>query len=552
MEDIRIERAAPEKYPGARVSLKKLAQLLESTRGFWRPKEGREITGEEAFAMGILRLFRTDILNQELPRDITDMYLQTARQKIGAARFDKALDMARQGCFSKNTAEVTAVADAIVALLSEPPPPSQGGRDGEPQPEESKDPSDASDNGESGQAGGESDGEPDEQDGDGGQGADGGESGAEDGPEGGSEDGPKGESKDDAKGNADGEGKDGADGEEGDGKGDGSEADGEAGGTQKGANGQPDDSAAADSTDSGAGAGSGRGEWRVDPDAEVEVDVPDLSDLLKGVVDTSADQSLRIATPYTDPVQEEINRILEGRKIVAVEGANPIITRLRGRLQEALVAMRDGEDDAYSEQGRLATERLARAAVGMERQPFVVDGNPGRELATDLVVLFDESGSMARLDRDFLRQCVLAIGTSLSYFAPDVRFSLLFFTDGAAVAHPGHRRWTRAVGNAVAGAYEPTGGTRWPAAAGFALGEFAIRSPRRKILLTITDGDLGTPQARSVVFESAKQADVELAFVSVAAPLPGDVHGRVCPLIQADFAEAVAAAILESTAPQYR
>ena len=196
---------------------------------------------------------------------------------------------------------------------------------------------------------------------------------------------------------------------------------------------------------------------------------------------------------------------------------NAVAHRLRSSMRQNLIAIVEDEDDAPSDRGRLHVGFIPQVLAGDCRTPFLEDGDIAPGLDTALHLLVDASGSMSKV-AEFAKMTMLAVGDACAEFeAQGLDVSLWTFNGGITLLRSHRQRWAEARGRAFL-RYQPGGGTQWPACSMHAVSSLATSRRKRKVLLTITDGDLGN-NYRNVI-DTARHANIELEFVGIDVQSP--------------------------------
>ena len=190
--------------------------------------------------------------------------------------------------------------------------------------------------------------------------------------------------------------------------------------------------------------------------------------------------------------------------------------KLRTRMRELLQAQADDEDDVVGEFGRLQSASMVGARLG-KRDVFFEEGEQAPGLNTAIEVLVDGSGSMSKIAH-VVTECLVALGDACAEFSAQVDLSMSFFNSGRAIVIKADENW-KAQRSKIAQVYSASGGTEWANAAMTAIGELSTSRRDRKILLTITDGDLDGSIPTSEVVGTAKAARVELVAVALGVDL---------------------------------
>ncbi|HEX7324335.1 MAG TPA: hypothetical protein VF292_03135 [Rhodanobacteraceae bacterium] len=228
-----------------------------------------------------------------------------------------------------------------------------------------------------------------------------------------------------------------------------------------------------------------------------------------------------------------------------------LVNRIASRLDSALRSITEDGDDEETDVGRLDTTKLPGIVMGTEPFPFIADGSPAPGIDTELMLLVDASGSMDSLGARFLRELVSASLMALGRFAPGLSVSFATFSNWATLrAKPGCHV-TPALAGAIASLYSPDSGTLWAASVATLVPVIAGSHRRRKVLLTITDGVLGTDTARRDVLADLDAQHIEHPFLSIKVPLPADCDGIETEATQEAFAKGFCQAIVSTLRPEF-
>jgi hypothetical protein len=532
IEDIRIERLAPSRYAGSARILRDFIVHLDTTQDFFVPSDN--CIDEEALFIGLLRSFRTDILNQPLSVEVTNRALTQARNWLGDELFKQVEGMARQGCYAPNTTEVCKIADAIVDLLKqskkpEQPPPPQPQQDQQKNQQQQNQQQEQQQQ-QQGSAGSNQD---KQEQGDGSTAEDlsddqtqGGKSGDGDSTEQQKADNQTGDKSDENKGDQTGQ--------------------------------QQSESTLSESGDQSQQKGGQQpAPQQQSPqlgDADDALDFSERMSIEREIQDVF-EKAIEAMTDRTDidlapsDLTEAIirNHNSPTTRTFQVRG---LIQKLKSRMEEALRAVVEDEDDQESHVGRLDTTKLARIVTGSEDYPFLLDGDPGQGLSTELLVLFDKSTSMQRFQLEFLQDLIYAAGTALGAYAPDVRFSLAWYNTQSQLVHQSNRHWTPKHGSAVASSYFAKGGTNWSASVLPLIPLIANSRKVRKVLVTVCDGDINYDLYPSLLRDLEKHR-IETSFVCIDSEVPPGLDGVTCEATQDSFARAFLKAVLKAISPEF-
>ena len=605
IEDARIEKAVPIRFAGAKQILADMAVELEN-RGFWRDPK----SPDELIMKFLARRLRQDFLGQPLDDAHTREIETAARDLLGDQLADAILAEGMQGAASSSTKEAGEAAMRILKLLqqSQPeqpqdPQPEQGqgdsadGDDGEGESAGSDQTDDQSDeanpqNSQGGDAGADdADGDEDgAADSDSSKGGDDGEGKGEQGDasqdsssgKGGQQDGAQGSdaqaagenaghgssSKPDASEQPDGsDSKQGADGNRDGGQADRAGSQGQAGkdGNAKGESNaadakQPSDGPGEQSGDQGGDAGKQDGSKpskldgsKIDPDGGSD---ESLEGALEAILNVVANESVNTSFGRADPI------ILEPQKSLG-KPVSSLAHKVREKLRNHLYAVTHDEDDAMSDRGLLNMSLLPQIGSGMfVDRAFVEPGAQGPGLDTALFLLVDKSTSTNCIASS-VAEVMMAIGDATTEFtSAGLNMGLAQFNTRLEVLIELGKPW-RPVRGWVNDAYQPYGSTWWPPCASGLLPMLAASPRRRKILLTVTDGDIGGENASHPAtldtMAMAKHLGVEMAFLEITHQsnnrrIPVNA-GFIVEHVHAngpDVAKAIGKVLQSCTAPQWR
>lgn len=524
IEDIRIERAIGQVFPGSKKNLNRTAGLMRKL-GFFTEPEADAHPANKLMAL-LLYALRYEELGHSFCQDWVDPAKDYARQDFGDVA-DQVLECARAATkLGQTAADVHRAVETIMAVLKassqEQPQPRQGsqqqGEQGEQDDSQKADGQSGSGKGESGENQDESDQEQDVQD----QAA-------------------KGEETDgDSQGQA---GK----GEETDGNGNDSDAaasgskgddadnseDGSVGGKSEAQEGPQGSDSASGSSESGEsksqtqsqanareGAG-GSGAGQCDPStaqAVLDAEDSDLGSLAKGLEELIRESGLlegdhREATEVEQVSGFPLNpndavyrkRITDARKAT---------TRIALKLDQLLQARKDVDRHlAYS--GRIDTSRLARTRIGDVRIFQKSDENEA--INTAVYMVLDRSGSMSgTIDTVYL--AAASMGEVMSRF--DVKVAAALFDDVIDPLGTFDEPWRKFVARM---SLQARGGTQMGAATTFAVGQLAKRTEERKILMYVTDGAPNSFEALEAAVSESRRYGIEATAVLIGV---ADCHLR--------------------------
>ena len=182
---------------------------------------------------------------------------------------------------------------------------------------------------------------------------------------------------------------------------------------------------------------------------------------------------------------------------------------MRSRLRESLRSYTEGEDDSLSDRGRLDVSMISNALCGV-RDIFVEDGDVGVGLDTSVFLLVDCSGSTSRFFAE-LKSISNCIASALSSYEGDgVEFGFGFFNHRLVIAKRGSERYSDKIKKRLVPVFA-AGYTNWYGAFQAAFPLLLKSKKRRKILITVTDGDMNF---LADAFRSADIAGIELSFLT--------------------------------------
>lgn len=489
LEDIRIERACWSCYPGARPILEAMAVEVDTRGWFDCPATA---CPEDLLLMTLLRDLRTRHLAQPIDAGKTQDLLDRAAAAFGN-RWPAVMSLAEQGASSASTADVVAAARAILQLVCTPP---------KPQPK----PTSASGHGQQDPQPGESEKE------DGGEG-----SGSKNSPQG-SKQAQAPQRDEDSSNDAKEPSKEGDNSQ--------SEADGAKSGAPTGcgtASLQKTDDSAQASAKSSSSAGSpcdqaapGASDTAPGSLAGSVVCNPDVGN------DTSLDTMLQtiIANQVTKTYgAKEVKEgaLLTNNPEQPTEDQRRLARILSTQLEDALFAWTNDQEDADSDRGRFDTTRLSDAYMG-ERHVFTRELESGTDLDTAVYLMVDRSGSTAPIACG-INQALWGMGSALARFeGSHVEFGVWLYDDVPFPAKRVHTRWIRDKGRCTVRSQNCT---NWIGSSQPVMQHLAISQRRRKVLFTITDGDLGAPDDFEAVTRTAAELGVELVFLLIDQSVSG-------------------------------
>lgn len=513
IEDIRIERAIGQVFPGSKRNLNRTAGLMRKL-GFFTEPEADAHPANKLMAM-LLYALRYEELGHGFCQDWVQPAKDYAREVFGDVS-NQVLECARSATkLGQTAADVHQAVETIMAMLKassqEQPQPQQAiqQKDGQEEKDDSK-----CGEGKSGSSEGESGENQDpQQQGQGGQ--DQAENGGDQGSGGEETDGEG----DDSNAAGSGSAGDDADSSQSGSSGRESEAQdgsqGSSGASGSSESGGSDSQSQAKAQDGKSGSG---GVGQCDPSAaQAVLDAGDaeLGNLAKGleemiresglldVDDEQADEATEIEEVSGYPLKEDHN--VYRRRITAARKAT---TRIALKLDQLLQARKDVDRHlAYS--GKIDTSRLARTRIGDVR--IFQKSDESEAINTAVYMVLDRSGSMSRtVDTVYL--AAASMGEVMSRF--DVKVAAAMFDHTINPLGTFDEPWRKSVARMVLNA---NGGTMMGAATTFAVGQLARRTEERKILMYVTDGAPNSFSALEAAVQESRRYGIEATAVLIGA-----------------------------------
>jgi len=214
------------------------------------------------------------------------------------------------------------------------------------------------------------------------------------------------------------------------------------------------------------------------------------------------------------------------RSIVAepVQGWRPsarsagISRTLSRKLEDMLQSRVDEEDFSVRGGGRLDSRRVSRTKL-LDLEVFEREGEEAPGLDTAVFVLVDKSSSMSSTigSSDDTTEAVAldvvsALGDALARFdGRGVSFAVEGFSDSMTAYKPFSAPWRGT--RACLGHYRASGGTDFCSACFTAIGEVAKRPEKRKVILALTDGDVGEISLVASIQKTAVEHGIETRMV---------------------------------------
>ena len=269
-----------------------------------------------------------------------------------------------------------------------------------------------------------------------------------------------------------------------------------------------------------SGQGQGQGQAK-NAAAALEGQNPGLSDLgsaIEGILSEQAgqepetNQGCHIAKVKTPPSDDEMSVIrLNGGDLPDLQ-AKAAANRLAARLEQLLEA-RTNRRDVYGDDGRLCGRKLVNAVAG-DQQVFrrVTGEKEGLDVAVSLLV--DCSGSMAGEEMILARAVGYALAEVLSKFeSQGVALEVKGFNDRIYVVKEFHESFPSR--SKVFSRLGAGGGTEFQPTVIQSVKTLAMRRESRKIVMFVTDGDLG--EEPSVLVNTLKTQGIETRGVLVGS-----------------------------------
>lgn len=214
------------------------------------------------------------------------------------------------------------------------------------------------------------------------------------------------------------------------------------------------------------------------------------------------------------------------RSIVAapVQGWRPsvrsagISRTLSRKLEDMLQSRVDEDDFSVRGGGRLDARRVSRTRL-LDLEVFEREGEEAPGLDTALFVLVDKSGSMSSpigastdTTEAVALDAVSALGDALARFdGRGVSFSVEGFSQTMTSYKSFSASWRGT--RACLGRYYASGGTDFTSACFTAIGEIAKRPEKRKVILALTDGDVGELPLLASIQKTAVKHGIETRVV---------------------------------------
>ena len=191
---------------------------------------------------------------------------------------------------------------------------------------------------------------------------------------------------------------------------------------------------------------------------------------------------------------------------------------LSRKLEDRLQSRLDEEDFSVRGGGRLDSRRVSRTKL-LDLEVFEREGEEAPGLDTAVFVLVDKSSSMGSTmgSSDDTTEVVAldtvsALGDALARFdGRGVSFAVEGFSDSMTAYKPFSAPWRGT--RACLGHYRASGGTDFCSACFTAIGEIAKRPEKRKVILALTDGDVGQISLVASIQKTAVEHGIETRVV---------------------------------------
>lgn len=492
LEDPRIELAQIRDYPGNRLHLDRMLELLIGQGAF--PPVTSDFSPDQALSFYCLYYLRAVVRGTDAFRDLCNASRPAVVELLGES-FVTRLDalLANKGKQLSSTKDAASLATAILRAVkkaAEEPPQQQTPPQGQPQPQGKQDQQDDADDSDSDQDSGT--GDDPSSDGDDTSDQD----GSDDDSSQGSSSAPGGD--DDAD----------ADGQDGAGGGDPSPQD-----TQD----QRQRQALQEILDGNGGGGA----------------MPDLGDILADEMSKTARQYDHGQESVADDedVIRQLKRGFDGPAPTSGDfdatGALSASSKLRSILQNSIQAMTLQRTSESVRGQKLNRRRLSRTSSGNRR--IFLHEEERKSLDTAVFLLCDISGSMSGHRIQIASQAVYAAATAMSQLN-GVNCAVGVFPTYGMVSQFGENPR----GKSDRFALRPTGCTPLAEGLMWASRKLAVRREARKILLVATDGEPNSLTAARVQVETLTRRGFEVMGLGIALPRVGDVFPKHCVINSVD------------------
>ena len=240
---------------------------------------------------------------------------------------------------------------------------------------------------------------------------------------------------------------------------------------------------------------------------------PGLSDLgsaIEAILSGDEDVGNHIAKVKTGPMEDEMKIVRLNDGDLPDLQAKAAANRLAARLEQLLEA-KTNRRDVYGEEGRLCGRRLVNAAAG-DQQVFrrVTGEKDGLDVAVSLLI--DCSRSMSGNDMELARATGYAVAEALSKFeSQGIALEVKGFNDRIYTVKEFHESFPSR--SKAFSRLKASGGTAFQPTVIQSVKTLAIRRETRKIVLFITDGDLGEDPA--ILVNTLKTQGIEVRGVLV-------------------------------------
>ncbi|WP_297504957.1 VWA domain-containing protein [Ferrovum sp.] len=239
--------------------------------------------------------------------------------------------------------------------------------------------------------------------------------------------------------------------------------------------------------------------------------VSDLGSAIEAILSgEDVGEGNHIAKVKTGPMENEMKIVrLNGGDLPDLQ-AKAAANRLAARLEQLLEA-KTNRRDVYGEEGRLCGRRLVNAVAG-DQQVFrrVTGEKDGLDVAVSLLI--DCSGSMIGDEMELARAAGYAVAEAFSKFeSQGVALEVKGFNDHIYAVKEFHESFPSR--SKTFSRLNASGGTEFQPTIIQSVKTLVIRREARKIVLFITDGDLGTEP--SILVNTLKTQGIEVRGVLV-------------------------------------
>ena len=118
LEDVRVEKAMGEIFPGCKRNLGDLAAYLAAKGAFSLPEEG-EVPVAEAFMVWLIASLRSNVCGQTALHPVAEDAMECLQEIFSDSQLDELLDLAVEGSLAQSTKEVFDVAERVYQALKD-------------------------------------------------------------------------------------------------------------------------------------------------------------------------------------------------------------------------------------------------------------------------------------------------------------------------------------------------------------------------------------------------------------------------------------------------